>query len=152
MRFPDRGKLLLAIPFVLLGLWCIVGWAQHSKLRCDRTRPGANCSLVSASLIRHDAYHFRADDLIGTRIETRVRTDGDGNTTEERRVILLLQGEDRPLNTFGESGSGELEATVNAYVADPGLPTLELDADNRWFAWPTGIVILVFGVWMLRMD
>ena len=38
MRFPDRGKLLVATPFVLLGLWCVLGWARHSELRCDRTR------------------------------------------------------------------------------------------------------------------
>jgi hypothetical protein len=150
MRLPERGPLLLASPFMLLGLWCLLFWAKHSELDCRRGDGKGPCTLVSNSIARSERLAFDSTELVGARIEERTTTETDGSTTSDFRVMLQLRDGDHPFSTFGEGGGQVLVAAVNEFVAHPERPELCLRTDNRRFVVPMGLVILGFGVFVLR--
>ena len=153
MVWPNRNRWALAAPFLVLGLWCLLGWGRRVDLHCQRGADKiATCALVSRSLLTTERKVFDGALLETVAIEEESDVSEDGTVRVSRRVVLELPTGREPISSFGAGGSDELLAQVRDFNFSRRPGELQVSADSRWFAYPMALLWLGFGGWLLRRD
>jgi len=135
-------KIAVGLPFVLSGLASMVFLGERATLTCDRPLPlETQCHIATQTLLT--TTRTPLPPLQGAEVETR--SNGQGNTY---RVSLLTRTQPIPL-TQGWSPDQQAQQmqadVINVFLENPSQPTLQLEQDARWFAYPLGALFVGLG-------
>ncbi|MFY2560654.1 hypothetical protein ACN469_23830 [Corallococcus terminator] len=145
--------LLLALPFLVLGLWLLDG-KSRMDLRCE---PGGPCTLTrSGWLTREPVATLPLESIQAVTVE-RSRSARRKAVPIFRPRLETTQGK---LPLFAQWATEESEATavkdqVERYLASPGKVTLEVTRDDRRSSLRVGgaftgvgVALLIFSAWL----
>jgi hypothetical protein len=135
--------------FVVAGLVPIIIFSELATLTCQRVQPTqGSCRFVRSRLLGSGETTIPLNQLQSAKVDVTRGTKG-GSTY---RVVLLTDGDKIPFTLAFSSDAEEKQENadrINAFIANPGKISLRVQQDDRWFAYPFGIFILVGGLVML---
>jgi len=145
--------LLLAVPFLVLGLWLLDG-KSRMDLRCE---PGGPCTLTRAGWLTREPVATVPLDAIQAVTVERSRSARRTSVPIFRPRLETTQGK---LPLFAQWATEESEATavkeqVERYLAAPGTGPLEVIRDDRRASLRVGgaytgvgVALLLFSAWL----
>ena len=135
---------LLGSPFLLIGLAVMIFLGKLTTLKCDRLEPTqVACELTSAGLAGKKVIPIRLGQL--QRADVEVNEDSDGDTY---RVVLVTKTGVIPFTqsySSGEGGKHRNAQLINTFLSNPDQPSLKVQQDDRWFAYPFGGIFALVG-------
>jgi hypothetical protein len=138
------GGTLFGLPFFLAGLAVILFFGKVATLQCTRLEPKqVRCEYIVSGLLTKKSIQIPVGELQGADVE--VNQDSDGNTY---RITLLTQNQGRVPFTDSFSSGREKYSKANqikAFVNDPEQMSLQVNQDDRWFAYPFGSIFAIAG-------
>lgn len=141
----ELPHLLLAFLFVAAGLGTAYLLGQVQILTCERAPGRQNCQIDTSWMGLIPLRHQTIPPLTGAWVDESC--DEDGCTY---RVILQTGSGDIPLGIGYSSGlhsKQEMAQKVQAFVADPSQPDLEIKTGGGlWILFP--LTFLIMGVWL----
>lgn len=114
---------------------------QLARLECDRLQYFGLCKLTLSSLREQTVTPFPLEQLEQAKLQYSGKSHQLVLQTSDGQLYF-------PVN-HGFSSTQEQVDQVNAFVKDRTAQSLKLEQDNRWFVYPTAIIILHTGSFLV---
>ena len=136
------GALTVPAIFLGLGLVYILVTGKLTTLKCDRIEPTqVNCEITLSGLLGNQTTQIK--QLQGAEVKERLDSDGDNH-----RVLLITQEGKIPITNLRTSRILREDsniAKINTFIHNSAESSLKIQEDDRWIAYPVGIMLMLVG-------
>jgi hypothetical protein len=141
----DRTQnLLIGTVILVMGIGVMATFGKLTTLECKRIEPRlVACDLITSSMLGKHVTPISTGELLGAEVE--INSDSDGDSF---RIVLGTQHGKIPFTDYYSSARKQKAQTadqINVFINTSTEASLKVYQDDRWFAYPFGIIFAVVG-------